>query len=244
MHKKVYYILSLGMLVGVIVFAVVKNKPGTPAPSPAPETKETTFTTDRFNFSLYVPKETEFGYGACEWKEAEKSYRPKAASVPVKIFEDSTTTYISVSYYYHLKGATKKDNISYFSGCDKVDTTFALLRDPNDPYIEGWAIKTATVADLAALNNFIRVNYGQSCSAGEQTPTAQDGVFDVAIKGDGKDLEQTGCPINFMIALKYYPERQRVATWSMGQSCYFPGPSTDQVFECFDQDMAKSFRFN
>ena len=38
----------------------------------------------------------------------------------------------------------------------------------------------------------------------------QDGVYDVSIQGDGKDLSETLCPLNYATVVKYYPKGNKV----------------------------------
>lgn len=193
-------------------------------------------------FSLKVLKKMLEPYGECYYNTAngDKSYRPKEAIVPVKIFEEGTNVYIAAEYLYRLNGETKENSKTLYSGCDKTVNTPLIIKDREKYYSPNWNIRINTVANDAELDKFLKERYGIGCSLGEKKETKQTGVYDIEINGDGKDLSETACPLNYMTVVKYYPAKQKVASWDIGQACNFSYPTYDT---CRDTEMTDSFTF-
>ena len=207
-----------------------------------------TYINHELGFSMKVPKEIMHSYGSCRWVDSEKSYRPKEASVPVKIFEDEDNkiVYVTSEYFYVLGGETRKDYVSYFSECNKTFNSIELLELPKDGceqshYQHCWKIVTRDITDDKELEEFIKEYYGFGCSLGEKRLTRQEGVYDVGIEGDGKDLEFTECPMTYGVVLKYYPEKNKVISWRFG----IQSPTFYKDYNLggeYDTEMIKSLR--
>ncbi len=228
-----------------------KNEPNSPATNTEPTTTDTAstinsvdqtwnkYTNHKYGFSIKVPKKMYHGYGsACEWKT--DSYRPKNGIVPVKIFEDENI-YISSEYFYELTGETIRDNIHYYSGCEKVANSLARLKDDKYFQQQSWKFVIRDIDNDTQLENFIKERYGSGCKLGEKNSSDQSGVFDVSILGDGKDLEDTECPLNYMTVLKYYPAKNKAISWDLGQASTFVADENYQ--NIYDQEMVNSFKF-
>jgi hypothetical protein len=200
------------------------------------------YTNPALGFSLKVLKNMMEYYGQCYYndKNGDHSYRPQEAAVPVKIFEEGNMVYIAAEYIYKLTGETKQNSRSYFSGCNKTPNTAETVKDMKNYYSPAWRIQINKVSNDNELEQFLKTRYGEGCSLGAQKPTKQTGVFDIEIKGDGKDLGETKCPLNYMTVVKYYPAKQKVAAWDIGQACNFYYPTIDT---CRDQEMTDSFTF-
>jgi len=206
-------------------------------------------------FSIAVPKEMSSFYGACEWKAAENSYRPKSAPVPVKVYEDNDNgiVYIAAAHYYELAGETVSGGGSCFSECNKVDNSLARLNDEylssdRGYYQQAWKIYVKTVSDDVGLEAFIKDRYGWGCSLGEKTPSDdQEGVYDVGVVAPpGKTMEEAeaaGCLINYGTVLKYYPAKNRVVSWDTGQAYTFYKPDLPGYDNAYDNQMVDSFLF-
>lgn len=214
----------------------------TPAPEQTPNLG--TYTNNKLAFSIHIPSHMVVFGGGCQYNQTEQSYRPQTSAVPVVTFEDGNSVYLTHDYYYFLGGEQKTTRgvgtVSSFSTCNKVTNTLELLKDQKNFHENKWKIIVETVKNDTELNSFIQKTYGSGCHVGEQQPSKQEGVYDVTINGDGKDLGETQCPINYLLALKYYPEKQKVATWALGQACTFF--TEDQT--CLDSQISESFRFN
>ncbi|MBU4380953.1 hypothetical protein L6255_03475 [Candidatus Parcubacteria bacterium] len=197
------------------------------------------YTNHKYGFSIKVPKKMFHGYGSmCEWKT--DSYRPKGGIVPVKIFEDENV-YISSEYFYELTGETVKNSIHYYSGCDKVINSLSYLKDDKYFQQQSWEFVIRDISNDIELENFIKEHYGSGCKLGSQNPSNQSDVFDISIQGDGKDLEETKCPLNYMTVLKYYPEKNIAVSWHLGQATTFVADESYQ--NVYDQKMVESFKF-
>jgi len=202
------------------------------------------YTNHQLGFSIKVPKTMVSFLGSCKWNEenGDHSYRPESAFVPVKIFEDAGSVYIVAEYYHKLAGETTDDSGGghFFAECNKVTNSLALLQDP-DEFHEMWEFVVRDIQNDEELDAFIKSRYGSSCSLGEKTASAQDGVYDVSILGDGKDLEQTQCPLNYWAILKYDPQIGKVIAWNPGQAYTFAAALDYSVVN--DQEMIDSFWF-
>jgi hypothetical protein len=199
------------------------------------------FTDYRLGISIRFPREMATFRGSCTWKEDEGSFRPEPALVPVQIFEDTDAVYIAPEYYHELAEEWQDGGRTYYDACNLVTNSIELLQDPNafkEPY---WELVVEDVQNEAELDGFIKARYGSGCSVGEQLPSLQDGVYDVRIQGDGKDLAESQCPLNFATVVKYFPAGNKVVAWDRGQSYSFPADVNYSVV--YDQEMEDSFRF-
>jgi hypothetical protein len=205
------------------------------------------YTNYQHGFSINFPRTKIHFMGSCKWNEenGDRSYRPDPSHVPVKIFEDGDTVYITSEYQHELSGETRETDADggtriFFSECLAVSNTLELLRDP-ESYQEMWEIVAKEVHSDEELEGFLKDRYGSSCSLGDIVASEQNGVFDVRVRGDGKDLSETQCPLNFGTVIKYYPEGNKVIAWDTGQAYTFPADVTNSV--TYDQDMVNSFRY-
>lgn len=205
------------------------------------------YTNYQLGFSINYPRTKIHFLGSCTWNEenGDRSYRPDPSHVPVQIFEDGDTVYITSEYQHELSGETRETDADggtriFFSECLAVSNTLELLRDP-EYYQEMWEIVAREVHNDEELEGFLKDRYGSSCSLGDKVASEQNGVFDVRIQGDGKDLSETQCPLNFGTVVKYYPEGNKVIAWDTGQAYTFSADVTNSV--TYDQDMVNSFRY-
>lgn len=201
------------------------------------------YTNPFLGFSLKVPKLMTEPYGQCEFSTAngDNSFRPKEAAVPVKIFEDKDSVFIAAEYNYVLGGESKNANSqSLFAKCDKTQNTVARLADTENYHSPQWQIVVKTINNETELNQFIKTRYGEGCSIMNQDPTTQDGVFKIIVKGDDLDWSVSKCIINYMSEIRYYPAKNKVASWHIGQACNFYYPDFEH---CLDTDMTNSFKF-
>jgi cell division protein FtsL len=197
------------------------------------------YTNNEYGFSIKVPKKVFHNYGSmCDWQT--DSYRPKGGIVPVKIFEEDNKIYVSSEYFYALSGETIEDGKHYYSECNRITNSLSHLK--NKEYFQqlSWEFIVSDANNDIDLENFIKERYGNGCKLGNKNPSAQEGVFDILIQGDGKDLSETECPLNYATVLKYHPEKNLVISWDLGQAYTF---FIDESYESYDQEMVDSFRF-
>jgi len=205
------------------------------------------YTNYELGFSINFPRTKIHFMGSCKWNEenGDHSYRPEPSHVPVSIFEDVDTVYITSEYRHELGGETRETSADggtriFFSECLAVPNSLELLRDP-EYYQEKWEIVARDVHDDEELDAFLKARYGSGCSLGEKVASGQEGVYDVTIQGDGKHFSESQCPLNYGTVVKYYPEGNKVIAWDTGQSYHFSADVNNLV--TYDQEMIDSFRF-
>lgn len=82
-------------------------------------------------------------------------------------------------------------------------------------------------------------NYEAVCrEIEEKRPAAQNGVYDVKIKGDPLDGTAGNCWLNFVYDLKFYPEKDKASYWGVGQDV-----NVFKEGKAYDFDIINSFRF-
>ena len=198
------------------------------------------YTNHKFGFSIKVPKQFYHFYGAaCSFDN--NSYRPQGALVPTKIFEGPDSVYISSEYFYNLSGETIQDYVYYYSQCTAITNNYSTLETYLYPQQQSWRFVIESAANDSELESFLQDRYGSGCSLGDQEPTSQAGVFDVKILGDGKDLGETACPLNYATEVRYYPAKNKVIAWDLGQAFTFAVDA--DYMDAYDLQMVDSFRF-
>lgn len=241
---------------GVPVQVTPTSVPVTNVPTLIPESSFTNldstwnfYANPKLGFGMKVPKSVNAAWGNCVWKteSGDHSYRPVEAMVPMTVLEGSDEAVVTQEYFYQPGEETKSGYTSYYAKCDKVALSLAFLdqkaaQEKQQIYTYSpslWRIKVATVNGDTALEQFIKDNYGKGCKLGTKTLISND-TYKVTVQGDGKDLEQTECPLNYMYAVRYSPSRQKAASWGIGQSINF---SSEGNKTAYDTEMVNSFRF-
>lgn len=186
---------------------------------------------DEYGFSMKVPKKILNPYYnmLCGQKV---SLAIKNKKVPVKVFEGKSV-YISTGYYF--------DEVDG-KGCSKVKNSLAHIHSA-DYFQNGWQLIFAEVNNDVELEDFIKENYGfGGCRLGNKVPSEQVGVFDISILSDGKEPSESNCFINYNRVIKYYPKRNIVVSWHLGQESRFF--ADEKGAGVYDQEMINSFTFN
>ncbi|GIW69884.1 MAG: hypothetical protein KatS3mg101_0631 [Patescibacteria group bacterium] len=189
-------------------------------------------------FTINYPEKAFSFNGSCEQKvEGSKaSYRPKTTEVPVGVYEDTDGIHIYFDYLYELGDPETLNGITYFGSCTKKTVNLAYLKEN----VSSWHIIAKPVTSKTALESFIKDKFGSGCSIDTMTASATNNkVYDVKIKGDGLDLGQTKCPINYIYVLKYVPDIGMAYTYNLGQAYTFA--KTADGSQSYDQEMAESF---
>jgi hypothetical protein len=191
----------------------------------------------QLGFSIKFPRTKTHHRGSCVWieEDGDHSYRPRYAMVPVKIFEDDNTVYMTSEYQHDLSGETRETNADggtriFFSECEAVLNSLELIHDP-EYYQEMWEIVVRDIHDDQELDAFLEARYGSGCGLGEKVMSGQDGVYDIRV----------GCQLGGGTVVKYYPEGKKVIAWNTGQAYTFSADVTNSVNR--DQEMVDSFRF-
>lgn len=134
--------------------------------------------------------------------------------------------------------------ISVNSGDSLVKEEIEKINSSKSEYekVQGvsWAILVKEINGDAGLLDFIQRRYGKTCKLGEKNPDFQDGVFDVKIVSS---LPEGGCFLNYGLVVKYYPAKNLVAAWDLGQAPVFFKKIVDENNPIFDTEMKDSFKF-
>lgn len=113
-----------------------------------------------------------------------------------------------------------------------------------DDFEEKWQIVVARVNNDEEIDDFIKSEMSKigvsACSMGDKISARQSGVFDIEIKGDGKNPEESNCWVNFAYVLKYYPAKNKIAYWFLGQEPTF---HKEGGLDSYDGEMIDSFEF-
>lgn len=196
------------------------------------------YVSEKFGFSIGIPNKTLGWNGGCADKG---QYGARAATlyeypVPVVVQEMDDGIVITPEYGFGLDADGR---------CKKVMPTQypSEAKTSEEWYVQdGWRILAKSVPTDADLDAWIKELYGSGCQLGELTPAFQPGVMNVGIKGDGKDLGDTDCPINYKIIFKYSETKKMAYTWAMGQDYRFVNDMYDPV--AFDHQMLATFRID
>jgi hypothetical protein len=195
-----------------------------------------TYINETLGFKIKYP-EIIYKYFNASCKKENGNDNTGGGFVPVKIFEDNKNkvVYIATEYYYKLNQEG--------SVCEKIDNTLDLLKENQNPddFVK-WKIVLKDIHNENELNQFIKGYFEEGCKLAEKKPAIQNGVFDVYITGDNNKWgPDEGCWINWMIEFKYYPLKNKIAAWDMGQEYMFL--AEPKYYLTFDEEIADSFRF-
>lgn len=208
------------------------------------------YTNNKFGFSLVIPKTIKQVY--CQKTADTYSFTDEnGEETPLSFFENKDTIYLAGKYFYTLTGEQKiiQSNggyISKYSSCPKNITTFDnvqidISNNPTPSSLARMLIYASNIKNDNELEQFIKSKYGSGCKLGEKTQSTTVGIFDVNILGDGKDLGETQCPINFAIKTKFNSIKEKVVIFELGQDCPL---YNDFKKSCYDTDIIDSLKFN
>ena len=156
-------------------------------------------------------------------------------TAPVRAFEDLSRNRVFISAAEHDDPATP--------AFDRVPTTLPSLTgiDRTAVLLPSWMLSMTDIEDREALDAWVKNHYGPGCRVAELAPEGQEGVFDVLLEGDGKPLDQTECPLNYVYEILYQPSERRVLSWELGQGIQFMSDRDGATI--FDLRMRDSVRF-
>lgn len=201
------------------------------------------YTNSKFGFSLIVPK---FATGSIECRKEVDSYRPNSGDVSINFFENDDTIYLAGDYFYRLTGEQKTADGRYnYSGCQKENTTFDLIKKDREGITTGTTslkIYATNIKNDSELESYFKSKYGSGCRLGEKTLSNTPDIYNVKILGDGKDLDESNCPINFVVVTAYNPTKGKLVMFELGQACNLTKKLTDNG--CYDSEIVSSLKFN
>lgn len=105
-----------------------------------------------------------------------------------------------------------------------------------------WAMLIKSIKNDAELDSFIKNKYGKGCKLGKKELNPDSGLYDVQIEpvSPGGGFYDSSCFLNWILALKYSPEKGLVASVDMGQDRSF---ASEGGYITYDPEMINSFRF-
>lgn len=190
------------------------------------ETTWVKYTNTMLGFSMDLPEEIDISYFSFG--------KTINVTMKVAVFEDGDIVYISTD-----KDIVCKDGQDFSQTCETKIVANSLDRIKNHRVYSGsWKLTSQQVSNDSELESFLKQNFGSACSLGEKKSSVQNGVFDVEVKGDGKEPSISKCYLyDTRYAFKYYPAGNKAITWQLGLQASFCKN------KCYDEDMAKSFEF-
>jgi len=197
----------------------------------------TNYTNNQLGFSIKIPLEVPTIYRCNE---------NQGGNTPLKVFEDNQNgvIYISQDYYYDANWSQSEQK--YIGECSKIIYSLeSFKKEVVNPFL-GWKITINNPKNDAEVDTFIKQNFGSTCTV-KSKESQSDGNYKITIKGKdvGQNLMDTDCLINFQYEILYSPEKNKLMSVVLGQSCTFgTNPSTPSTYQCYDAEMIKSFKFN
>jgi hypothetical protein len=200
-------------------------------------------------FSIKIPLEVPTLY-RCDNKQA--------GNTPLRVFEDnqSGAVYISQEYYYDANWSQAEQK--FIGGCDKINYSLELLkREEATKYLSGlashpflgWKIIIDNPKSENEVDNFVKKNFGSNCGIISKD-LQEDGNYQIKIKGrdlieNGAGVMDENCYTNFVYKIIYSPEKNKLMSTILGQECTFgTDPSIRSSYQCYDDTIIKSFKFN
>jgi hypothetical protein len=209
----------------------------------------TNYTNTQLEFSIKIPIEVPTLHKCSSNEQTENT--------PLKVYEDNQngTVYISQEYYYGVKWSQSEQK--YVGECDKINYSLESLKKEEEtayssglsshPFL-GWKIIINNPKDDDEMINFVKQNFGSTCSIALKD-LQKDGNYQINI--NGKNLVENGvkvmdenCYTNFAYKILYSPEKHKLMSVIIGQECTFgTDPSISSSYQCYDEEMIKSFKF-
>ena len=250
-NKKIIYKILIICVFGVLMFVAGFFAGNQMCPAPITDTPLSYpgydykiwnyYGNPQLGFSIQIPKEVN-GLYKCPSKET--------IQVPVKVFEDNKNGVVYISQEYYYKAEWDSELREFIGPCEKITYSLELLRNETEEsyanmFFLGWAVLIKSVKDENELDEFIKQNYGSGCFAGDKKSWEQDGVYEITIGGwdEWEDLGTTDCPVNYIYKVLYAPEKNKVMLVKLGQECTFRTNSYLVSYNCYDQEMINSFKF-
>ncbi|MCK5415841.1 hypothetical protein KAI92_00250, partial [Candidatus Parcubacteria bacterium] len=125
--------------------------------------------------------------------------------VPYDVFSKNGNFYLREQYFYNKES------------CEKELNSYNIINRDESEILTPWHLRVVNVDNDDELGNFIKKNFGESCTYNKNK--TRDGIFSIVIQGDGKSLADTNCPVNYESILKYDSKNKRLIYWNLGQEC-------------------------
>ncbi len=110
----------------------------------------------------------------------------------------------------------------------------------------GWKMIIKDITNDNDILKYIKENFGSGCIINNET-LQEDGTKKFSIVGN--DLSDPNddwrkCNVDFSYKIHYYPEKHKLMSVVLGQECTFgTDPSIPSTYQCYDNEMINSFKF-
>jgi len=195
------------------------------------------YTNKQLEFSIKIPPEVPTLY-RCPDNE-------QTGNTPLNVFEDSQngSVYITPTYYYDTNWNQPEQR--FIGECNKITYSLESLKKEGARPFLGWKIVINNPKNDTEITNFIKQNFGSTCII-ESKNLQSDGNYKITIKGKnvGQNLMDTDCLTNFQYEILYSPTKNKLMSVIIGQECTFgTDPSIASSYQCYDEEIIKSFKF-
>lgn len=195
-----------------------------------------TYIDKQLGFSIEIPPEV-YSLAYCD-----------PSLEPLRILEDNTNGSVYIFQNYHdiekdgqcLKIIRSLDDLIKETGVAPFDSF------PKPAF--GWEIIINNVKNDQDILKYIKQNFGSTCIISSKE-LQQDGNYQIILMGsDGgkKDGPWYGtCSLDFAYKVIYSPQKNKMMSVQIGQECTFQNsdPATSSDYQCYDDDMINSFKF-
>lgn len=208
------------------------------------------YTNSLLGFSIKIPPEVPTLYRC---RPADR----QTADTPLKVYEDNQNgaVYISQEYYYDANWSQPEQK--FVGNCDKITYSLEFLKNEEEnkytsglashPFL-GWKIIINNPQNDNEVDDFIKQNFGSTCTIISKN-LQENGYYQISITGR-KNLKENGvaimdetCYTNFSYKILYSPEEQKLMSVILGQECTFGTDPSAYPYQCYDDEMIKSFKF-
>lgn len=252
MDKRIKILIAILFVVSILLFLYLFNKKETafvpvdkgvvaPIIRPVDTSSWNKYYNSQFGFSIKIPEEV-FEIVSC---------RQEKGLTPIRVLQDNNRriVYILEDYY--------KNNQS--GQCVKVSRSLEDLRAEAEntgkdivgglPMLYfGWEIIINEAKNDEDILKHVKDNFGSGCIVTYKR-LQEDGNYDIKLSGSQKVEEGDpwwgNCYLNFAYKIIYSPEKNKLMSMGLGQECkfYSSDPVTSSSYQCYDEAMIQSFKF-
>ena len=191
---------------------------------------------NQLGFSIKIPSEV-FMSGSCEGDKYDS----------LKILQDNenNSVYILTNHYTIDNGKCLK--VSYSLDDIRKQKQDMAGEIYFSPYL-GWNIMVNNIANKEDILKYLKSSFGSGCFIDNEY-LREDGSYRIYLKGtrnSESDPWWGTCPLNFSYRIIYSPEKHKLMSVVLGQECKFQSIDpelSDQSYQCYDEEMIKTFKF-
>jgi hypothetical protein len=200
---------------------------------------------DTSNWNTYINKQ--LGFSIETPPEVYSSFHCGSDFEPVRILEDNADESVYIFQDYYDNGQDGQCLKIVRSLDDLIKETGVAPFDYFPKPIFGWDIMVNDVKNDQDVLKYVKQNFGSTCIISSKE-LQQDGSYQIVITGsdggkDGGPWYGT-CSLDFAHKVIYLPQKNKMMSVQMGQECTFQNsdPVSSSDYQCYDEDMIKSFK--